>query len=256
MKLANVEVEQEVYQVAITGTHSSGKSTLLNSFEMGKIQEIGVFDSDYDDFGFGLLNSDSDQAVPVITVPEAATYYADLSNRPALLSTEYNIHVQSSVEVEHLFRTVDAYRLMPDVVNHMLIHGLINAINAKSVMLIDRGPLDGLVYSEVRLGPEQDIGLYILGKNRSRTDFFRTILHKDVDMVLIAEHSEIPFEPSEYRAESEIMRNSVATKIEKKYQSEMSDNRVHIVRGSVDERHYQASELIQNHIELFTPVAE
>jgi hypothetical protein len=225
----------DTHTVVITGTHSAGKSTLLSGLEDGKLSDLGVLHPEYDDFGFGVQqDSHSGIEIPVITVPESARWLAvDVHNRPDLLAENYQLDFQLSIDAETIFRFHAGNELAATAIKNMQREGLLMGASSHMQPLVvsDRGPLDGVVYSELRCdGDTNKINGF------SRTGFATEWLKSFIDLVVISDHSSIPFEFDGARMEDHKLRNDIAECIDANYRTVMPEESVTTLHGDEQDR--------------------
>ncbi|MDZ7786276.1 MAG: TIGR03619 family F420-dependent LLM class oxidoreductase [Candidatus Saccharibacteria bacterium] len=223
----------------ITGTHSSGKSTLLDDLEDGKITDLGLFNPEYDDFGYGVVAADSGVKAPVITIPEAARWLADTYNRPDFLAENYTQQFQDTINAETIFRTHHAADLSEAVVDVMIEKGLLDPETdvIRPVILCDRSRLDGIVYGLARSEDADTVSAIETDYNRFTVPWIREY----VDLAFVADHEEVEFENDGSRLADEQFRNRVANEIDevyrdalgKKFAGRISGDRIHRKRDLI-----------------------
>lgn len=204
------------FTAVVTGTHSSGKSTLLADLEKGKLSDLGIHPDEYDDFGFGIIpNSKKTELIPLILVPEAARWLAkDIYQRPNLLAGKYSLGFQLEIDNETIMRIHAAHELTRSLRKKLVDTGLVapDVRVGQPVVISDRGPIDGLVYSSLRVERETDIiGSY------PRTGFMSEWLRTFVDLVFITDHNGVPFQQESARLNDTNFRDRVAKSIELNY---------------------------------------
>jgi hypothetical protein len=215
----------------ITGTHSSGKSTLLGGIEQAKIGELGVVHQEYDDFGYGIVEDpESGRKFAVITVPEAARWLAYLYARPDFLAESYNFDFQLAIDAETVSRIYGAMTIAKSVVAQLVSRNdLAKDDILRPVILSDRGPLDGLVYSDTRLGvTDVDVAYHRKG---TRVGFTAALLASMVDSVIIADHTETPFDVDDVRLDDIRFRDEIAKRIAANYRRFMPEQSIIQVEG-------------------------
>lgn len=227
--------------VVVTGTHSSGKSTLISDIEAGKLSELGIYDHDYDDFGYGLLETD-DGRHPYVTIPEAARRLADLSHNPSLLAEDYSLEFQLDIESDALFRIHTASAMALELTEDYLRENIIspNQPEIKPIAISDRGPLDGIFYSKLQL-PDENVDII---NGSPRTAFMSEWLKSFVNLVVITDYRDMPFEPDQARLADAEFRRLVGNNIESGYRQFLDDESVVTIGGNRAERRAKLLELL------------
>jgi hypothetical protein len=215
--------------VVVTGTHSSGKSTLISDIEAGKLTELGIYDHDYSDFGYGLLETD-DGRHPYVTVPEAARRLADLSHNPGLLAEDYTLDFQLEVESDALFRVHTASAMAEELTADCLRENIISADQGEinPVVISDRGSIDGIIYSKLRI-PGENLDIV---NNEPRTWFLSEWLKSFVNLVVITDYKDIPFQPDQARLADAEFRQIVGEIIENGYRQFLDEDSVVVIGGN------------------------
>jgi hypothetical protein len=231
----------ETVVAVITGTHSAGKSTLLAGFEQGKLSDLVVRDRIYDDLGYGIVDSPNGQRA-LITVPETARWLADRVKRPDFLAENYSLDFQLDIDALVKSRIHAAIGSTGEVVNALLEQGKLSPSKAtmKPVVLSDRGPLDGVIYSQERM-PDQDTNMM---NGLSRLGHNATWMRGAVDLVIVADATDIPFERDEARLDDVVMRQRIAQSVLSQYGALVSAEDLAVVSGSREERHAQVASLL------------
>lgn len=227
--------------LVITGTHSAGKSTLLMDFTEGKLTDIGVYSSEYNDLGYAVVvDPATESKVPVITVPEAATWLiVEQYGRPDLLGENYTQEVQNSINSETVFRTHYAAELSELVVKALIDDGQLSKEDEvlRPIIVTDRSLLDGLVYGDYRSnGPE------VADSVQTQRDFCNPWTKTFVDSAASVDHTEVEFEQSAARLDDEIFRDDIAQLIDEAFSAMLHpDQRVTIGKfsGNREERKRQ-----------------
>lgn len=219
--------------VVITGTHSFGKTTLLNDIETGKLSDLGLYDYEYNDFGYGLLEAENGTH-PFITVPESARRLADLFHRLDLLTDSYSLDFQLEIESSALFRIIAATNMAKELSRELVGDGVIEPSQSviSPIVIPDRGPLDGIVYSKLRI-PDENMDAV---NGSPRTGFWSEWLKESVDLVVITDYRDVPFEPDEARLEDIKFRELVAESIESSYRQFLDESSVTVINGNRAER--------------------
>ena len=167
-------------------------------------------------------------------MPESARWLAvSILDRPDLLAENYSLPFQLSVDAEVIARFHVASYLAATVIPRLRQESLLDndAPVTKPVIVSDRGPLDGVTYSELRC--ETDTNTV---NGSPRTGFLVAWLKDYVNLVVIADHTAIPFEPDAARLPDHAFRLRVAHDIAKNYGAVLSYDQITTVTGSRDER--------------------
>lgn len=225
--------------VVVDGTHSSGKTTLLNDYFKGAAMLDETFDCyfPYKERGAG---------IPVFGVAEAATAY-DAWVRPArtesCLTSGYNLLDQAAIELT-AFSSIEAA---------MIACGRrAKDLGAPAgIVLADRSPASGHVYARLRLGRTannvdlREVCAASEGKlmtNPSaeyRVDIQqlgRTQLQGYCKLVLIPDHHEIDFEDNGLRQTDLDFRDAIATEMIAYYSGLLGATNVQHITGNRRER--------------------
>ena len=240
--------ETIIDEVIVTGTHSAGKTTLLNDYgtQTDLLEEVAYykipagFTANYENI--------RGVTVPVVIAPEAAAYYAErvaknnrtvtdqytIENQIGIESIAKRLIVQANVIAAHL-----SHRLQP------------NIRRPHAIVVSDRSQLDGHVYSAVRLpDAEQELidiaevaqstggktphnysGHPIPYRQRARANAADSF-----SIAFIAEHSEIPFKASGLRLDDSQFRDQVAHAMAAYYKAILGEHRVVTLTGNRTER--------------------
>ena len=224
----------------ITGTHSAGKSTLLSDLEQGKLNDLGVYDEEYTDFGYGVIDSPTGKRA-LVTIPETARWYAGLYDRPDLLAENYNLDFQLSIDSLVIFRAHAATALSQAVKNKLIERGeLPDASILEPIVVSDRGPLDGIIYSEARI-LDRDTNIV---NGSPRTGFHTEWLKSFVDLVIIADHKDIASEADAARLDDDALRQKIGESTVRNYTQFMPEGMVHIVSGDQEARKAEVKKLL------------
>jgi len=219
--------------VVITGTHSSGKSTLLSDIEVGKLSTLGIYDDGYNDLGYGFLETDNGTQ-PYITVPESARRLADAYHRPDLLTDHYDLDFQLEIDFQALCRINTATHAADELPRALLDEGLIESSQPviTPIIIPDRGPLDGIVYSKLQL-PGENVDII---RGSPRTGFWSEWLKSSVDIVVITDYKDVPFEADEARLEDARFRQKVDEAIKRSYRQFLDERSIVAISGNRIER--------------------
>ena len=219
--------------IVVTGTHSSGKSTLLSDIEVGKLSTLGIDDDGYNDLGYGFLETDNGTQ-PYITVPESARRLADIFHRPDLLTTHYDLDFQLEIDFQALCRINAATHMADELTEVLLDEGLIESSQPviTPIIIPDRGPLDGIVYSKLQL-PGENVDIL---RGSPRTGFWSEWLKSVVDLVVITDYKDVPFEADEARLEDAEFRQLVGEAIESSYRQFLDERSIIAISGDRLER--------------------
>lgn len=226
----------------ITGTHSAGKSTLLSGIEAGKLNDLNVHDTEYDDFGYAVIQDDTGNKHPLLTIPESARWWADIAKHADFLAENYTLDFQIAVDSHVVSRIHNAMHLARTVTSALIDRDGIPSSQpiVRPVILSDRGPLDGIVYSALRL-PDQDTNVI---NGSPRTGFMAEWLKSYVDLVIVADHAGVPVEIDPARLNDVQFRSNVATLIERSYKQILGEESVATVSGNQTSRHMELASLL------------
>jgi|GEM_PF-5295338 hypothetical protein len=228
--------------VVLTGTHSSGKSTLMSDVELGKLSDIDTPDPEYDDFGYGLVKADGGLH-PYVTVPESARRLANLYyHHPDSLAENYTLDFQLNVESDALFRIHSATEMATQLTGKFIEGGVISPAQPEvtPIVISDRGPLDGIIYSKLLI-PGEDMD--VVGGS-PRTGFMSEWLKSFVNLVVITDFKDVPFEADEARLEDAQFRQLVGENIESGYRQFLDEGSVVVISGNREERRCKLEELL------------
>lgn len=237
---------------AVDGTHAAGKTTLVESFgEQGKLQdlmrELTGKELPYDDLGYGLLDLPPvDSLVPAVFVPETARWAADYSDDPTLLGENWNLEFQLQLTEKYKTRIQTAVELAGLVAHYLTATtpDLETDDFCRPLVLTDRSGLDGLAYTRLRASIEgSDLigGFPSAGASKKWTAYY-------IDLVLLADHSDVPFEPDPARSNDLQLREDVAAEVEADYRSILPPERIGMLQGNLERRQQDLARFIAPHI--------
>ena len=228
----------ENFTAVVTGTHSSGKSTLLKDLELGKLSDLGINDNEYSDFGFGVVSDPKDdEPLPLILIPEAARRLVTLYRRPDFVAENYTLDFQIAIDFDVVARIHTAHQLAARLPKRLMEEKLIDhgSKQKEPVVISDRGPLDGCVYSSIRcLDEDTDV---INGS--PRTGFMTEWLKSFVNLVYITDHLEIPLEEDAARLADVEFRDQIARGIRANYSSFFDQDSIITLHGDRETRKTQ-----------------
>jgi len=228
--------------IVITGTHSAGKSTLLSDIEVGKLETLGItnIEGEYDDFGYGLAESDSGIR-PFVTVPETARWCADLYKRPDFLAENYNLGFQLNIDSQALFRTHAAAFATKSLTASLKESGDIPSSQTviNPLVVSDRSAMDGVVYSELRIPKDTNI---VFGS--PRTGFISEWLKTYTDLAVVVDHNEVEFEDDAARLSELDFRDTVNRSIRLNYEHFLGSEKVVSICGNRENRVQKFLQLI------------
>ena len=226
----------------ITGTHSAGKSTLLNNFEMGKVSTLGIEGKDYDDdLGYGIVDSPIGPRA-LITIPESARMLADACGRPDLLAENYTLDFQLSIDAVLQFRIHEATAITSQVSERLVKEGLLPQSDGADhpIVLSDRGPLDGVIYSEARSEGRDTNIINGFGRTGFHTEWMKSF----VDLVIVADHTTVPFQADATRLADVDFRDRIADSVLLNYSALMPADSVRVVTGDKETRRSEVEALL------------
>lgn len=236
-------------QVVVTGTHSAGKTSLLEDYgtQTKLLEEVtgykvpANFSANYE-YAEGM-------PVPVVIAPEAATYYADtVAKNNRVVTDQYTVEHQIGIEsvAKRLITRAQvvaahlAHRLQPDP-----------DIRPRAIVVSDRSQLDGHVYSRIRTpNAEQElidmahVALATGGKAPKNyvghaipyREDARQNAADSLGIAFIADHSEILFNHSEYRVDDIQLRDKIAHSMIDYYETVLGSDRLVRLSGNRIER--------------------
>ena len=225
-----------VLEAVVTGTHSSGKSTLVESFRDTDLTlEYGIPEP----FGFDLLDLGDpdnspvlDKRIPLITIGEAATDYAQQQGNPALIGDEYSLATQQKIERLGMFNLAKAQVVLAGAINRARSEFGHDSIANVALTLSDRWPTDGKPYSQLRL-PEADSDM--IGTYPFRQEQLRNAV-SSLDFVFLTKPQEVPFERTTARPSDAQLRDNIHDELLELYK-DISQNPIFELQGTKSERH-------------------
>jgi len=223
--MAFEHLERPTGLVVITGTHSAGKTTLFNDLQdhLPKTECTNVAFSE-----------------------EAATTYATTQPGKELSLTDgYTPEDQVIIEVNNfgaITEAVDSTQSSDDT-------------HPGGLVISDRSPLDGLAYAMLRTGEDQRLvsmyetyssaqnsaGNTVPGVFLPWAQWVSKFTQRYVDLVIIPDHTEVPFEDNGLRESDVNFREEVAETIARLYKNIVGRERILVVAGSREERLHIAS---------------
>lgn len=225
------------YLVIITGTHSAGKTTLLNAL-------AGI-----------------DFTQPTQFVPEAATDYTSRLGKHNVTTDGYTFADQIGIEVHALSLIASA---MDDIMTRAA-----NTPESRGLVVADRSMIDGAVYSRLRT-PDADtdtLSMFDIEHAIDDSSFntvagvrlpFRTLaasfLRRYCSLVLVANHEEVELEDNGLRDADSDFRDIVATNIVEAYSKLLDARKVKSVQGTPAGRKRLAQDYIQELLETPEPI--
>jgi len=224
--------------VIVTGTHSSGKSTLVSGIEQGKLAELGdnypfTGNRYADDLGYGMLDSPDGQRF-VITVPETARWLAEEVGRPDLLAENYSLTFQYDIDALATYRIGAAVGATSSVMEQLMKQGLLefSDIASKPLIVSDRGPLDGVIYSTERIHDRDTNLMDGYPRAGSHAEWTR----QAASLVIVSDDQDVPFEKDAARLDDNLLRQEIARRILLNYGDIMPEDSLVVVSGNADER--------------------
>jgi hypothetical protein len=238
-----------VYFGAITGTHSSGKTTLLEGL-MGSSTVIPELPDVMDAIPYPKFRRL--EGIPVVFVPEATTAYMQRTGKENFATTAYSREDQLAVEEYGLSLIMSAFTGLVEY---------LTAVNeTKGLVLADRTPLDGTVYRSSRLpgdspwvsGFETEMTLHgrafntVEGVALNYETMWSDFLNRYCDFVIIPDFTEVPLDDNGARLPDREFRQDIAMNIDRAYRDAGLVKNTDIVRGTPAERIDQTMEIIRN----------
>ncbi|MEO6109415.1 MAG: hypothetical protein ABIP50_00175 [Candidatus Saccharimonadales bacterium] len=225
----------------ITGTHSAGKSTLVGDFEQGKLSDLGLENREYPDLGFGVIDTPTGER-PLIIVPETARWYADELGRPDFLGENYNLPFQLDID----FLAID--RVQAAVGSTGLVAAKLRELGKVSdtvqatlpIVLSDRSSFDGLIYSHERIS-DQETDII---DGFARAGFHAHWMRSFVNLVIIADHTEVEFEHDETRLDDATFRDTIAESMVRNYKKILPIDAIQFVIGNPEARKAKVATLL------------
>lgn len=244
MSSLRIESPSEPFVVAVVGTHSAGKSTLVQSFETGKLDDVLDEELLYEDFGYGLVEPPEESpATPVVIVPETALWCAKLSDQPDLLGKNWNLAFQLQVDGMYMLRSQAGIEIATRAVNKLVdTHPDFSDRDlTRPLVLTDRSVLEGLAYTRAHL-PGQDTD--IIG-GFPRAAFHKKWIAQYVDVTVLTDHTEVPFQADPSRVDDLTFRNDVAEQVTQDYHSALPSERIRTIQGNKEQRKAALNSLIE-----------
>lgn len=243
--------------VIITGTHSAGKTTLFEDYFSEGESVCGL------DYGgscnFYVTGREIGGVhVPIVGVPEAATLYAEEAHNPRILTTDYKMADQVWIEQRGLLMNGAATILAAEMAHQW------NKSRSEifGVLVTDRSPLDGTAYSAVRLPDEEQelfelrqlaaqcrSGFVLISHNEDGVYDMRKPVREAIatcDAVVMTDHTEVTFKPSELRESDLIFRDTIAGVIRQKYEEVVGPQAITLLRGSRRKRVEKLQSVVQD----------
>ncbi|HVV66975.1 MAG TPA: hypothetical protein VHB72_02805 [Candidatus Saccharimonadales bacterium] len=233
---------------AVDGTHSAGKTTIVEGLnEEGKVHELLDENLLYDDIGYGMVDLPGvNKHTPSIYVPEAARWAADYSGDPELLGEKWNLAFQLQLTDKYKLRIQAAAGLAAPVMRQLIANRpeLSAEDLTRPLILADRSGLDGLAYTRLRsnLSNTEVIGGFPTEK------FAREWVAHYVDLVLLSDYDEIPFELDPARSSDQELRKSIAREIAADYYATLPPERIQTLHGDPEQRQNELLQFIAQHI--------
>lgn len=228
-----------VYFNIVTGTHSSGKTTLLNDLgeSLPRLEIEPPFRAVSEEIG--------GKTIPIVLVPEAATYYARSVGRPDILTNNYSFEQQVQIEFVSAGMVASAVLLAEELAVKLQTSG-----SRHGFIISDRSMLDGHVYSRLRTPDHPDdpvnlrqvaaaTGMLLLSPTQPDVDI-RHIAREQVaaacDTAYISDHHDIPFEDNGLRQADLEFRDLIAGSMAEYYEDVVGTKKVHYLRGDRAQR--------------------
>jgi hypothetical protein len=224
-----------VFETAITGTYSAGKTTtveLLRDPELTKACDLE------EPYGISLIEvgpqvygeGESDQLMPLLTVSEASRHFANQKSDPELLGERYSANIQHQIGFLATSQLLQARAQLARAFP-VLRSKYENVTNAAAI-LGDRGHLDSEVYFDLNFpggGHEVAAGIPVRRDRRVETI-------TSLDAIFIADATEVPFE-------RESARLAIQQRLLECY-TELSPNVPYLLQGTPEERRHQIAETL------------
>jgi hypothetical protein len=231
-------------QAVVTGTHSSGKTTLLKDYgtktevlnEVTGYEIPSRFTAGYE-YVEGLT-------IPVVIAPEAATFYANrIAKNKRVVTDQYTMADQIGMESIAKRLIIHA-----NVVAAHLAHRLQpNLERPIAIVVSDRSQLDGHVYSSVRV-PEEEQELIDIAAVAKATgagvpsnyagfpipyrENARISAAESFSLAFMTNHKEVPLTASDYRSDDIAFRDAIAQRMTDYYKTVIGAERVITLSGN------------------------
>lgn len=228
-----------VYFGAITGTHSSGKSTLLNDLincsnaitELPDAPKVVPYPK------FRRLDG-----IAAAFIPEATTAYMQYTGLNTLATTDYSREHQVAMEDYGLSLIMSGFTELTEYLD--------TTKEMNGLIIADRTPLDGPVYRTKRFpgdnpwvsGFDNETQLHRRSYNTveevqlHKENMWSDFLNRYCDFVIIPDHTEISLEDNGTRLLDETFRQEIADNMMDIYLKSVGQDKIHVVRGSHLER--------------------
>ncbi len=247
-------VPAEIFLCVATGTHSAGKSTVIEAFSNDAFtDEYGISFTDPYDLApkyKGSLLEGTD--VPIITGEEAMSAYARIKRLPDLATTGYTFERQIAVEIMAQSIIKDAVTIAMNVATKTQPDKPLR----QGIVFVDRSAMDGLPYSLLRTNNDQEnidvrqveiatIGWDAYPTAKSRVwplrKWNRDFMREYCDIAFIADHSEVSIEDNGFRQTDEDFRQEIAELMDDYYVSVLGAKVIRL-RGNPLERQAAVTE--------------
>ncbi len=232
------ESDASVYFGVISGTHSAGKTALLND-----LLDVGIHIPEMPDTT--LVPYPSYRMIGDVAfgfVPEATTAYMNVVGDITLATNGYTREHQIAMEDYALSLTMSG---LADLASHIKD----NNIRA-GVLLADRTSLDGTAYRALRIptdspwvnGYDTDRVLYgepfnkVQGVELHYERMWDDFLRRYCDFAIFPNHSELALEDNGTRLVDDEFRNAVGQLMLAKYTHAVGKEKIHIVSGDRNDR--------------------
>lgn len=247
--------EQHAVLMAIDGTHSAGKTTLIRDYIADK--ELLV-DDEIDDFGrthqhdypsVCVTEVVDGVQVPIAVVGEAArqldAFYPDHN----MLTTGYNRDDQASMTLRTMARAQGAGMSALAMARKLQP----SRENPVGLVLTDRGVLSGFSYAALRLPHEDHACVDLANISDIPTPSFEVNIARQAyefagqyDKILLTDHAEISLDNDGKRMTDDTFRTLVANSISRGYEDRLTADKVLQLRGDRATRLTQLSGHIRN----------
>jgi hypothetical protein len=242
-------------EMAVVGTHSSGKTSVIEYFNDQRLESDCDITSP---FGLGIIavnggfvdmaSGDPDLLVPVLTIEEAARAYGKRVGDMSKLGANYSANVQRQIDVDAA-ANIAASRSAFSKANQGLrqldlsVYGYSGKIANLGVILGDRERLDGRAYSQLRTPGEDNEPL---DAKLTLRKWFNDAVRTSNDCIFIADETEVPFSSSIDRAADINLRRNIQAEIRALYGAACSGLVMDLI-GSVEQR----ADYIKSVVSLF-----